>query len=302
MSDPLSGFESLFRGSARLGVLLGALDLPWERVTPFVAAFPGEMGGYQELSVSDRRKDLGLMTRGSGKEFTFRVTRFMETHGIDEERLRRLLVTARFFEHRNLFFKVEIGPDGIEEFSWYFRRRPDIEVAVAWLSNQGVGDDGLKSVAEVAGALRKRTVHFVARGDRPDGSSVCKLYFSQPDTMESFERLRLAAERLGVEASDWAPMDSRAELLAGRTSFLSLGFADGALLPGAKVDIAGLSPVTVAAMMADAGCDPDAEERLKLLLTTMDRPNVDYTGFRLSPGQPLQTRAYAFRAEGGLTR
>ncbi len=292
--NPMPAFRALFRGSARLGVMLGSLELPWAKVTPFVEAFPEEMGNYQEISVCDRGVDLGLMTRGSGQEFTFRVTRYMEEHGVSEEGLRRLLVTARFFEHRNLFFKVEFGADGPAEFSWYLRRRPALDVALPWLASAGVGDDGLEQVKRVARELGKSTVHFLACAEGAAGSTMHKVYFSQPDSAASFRRLRRAAALLGVDDDTWAPLATRKDALAGRTAFLSMGFADGALLPGAKVDVHDLDPEVVTDMVAEAGRDAGAAERIALLLTVMRRERVDYAGFRLTPGEPLSTRVYAY--------
>ncbi len=296
--SPLDGFESLFRGSARLGVLLGGLGLPWEKVTPFVGAFPDEMGRYQELSVDDRSTDLGLMTRGGGKDFTFRVARYMETHGIDEPRLRRLLVTARYFEHRNLFLKVEVGPGGPSEFSWYFRRRPSLAVARAWLAEAGVGDEALDTVEEVARTLDKETVHFVAAAEHVDGSSLQKLYFSQPTDDGALDRLEAAARLCGVDDGTWAPLGSRAEVLTGKTTFLSVGFAGGQLLPGTKIDVHDLPPDVVGSVMAEAGRDAAAFERMDLLLKMIDKPTVDYAGFKLRPGRPVATRVYAYRSSG----
>lgn len=294
----LSQFESLFRGSARLGLLLGALDLPWEKVTPFVEAFPDEMGRYQELSVDDSTADLGLMTRGAGKDFTHRVARYMELHGIDEQRIRRLLVTARYFEHRNLFFKIEVGVDGPHEFSWYFRRRPALDVARAWLAEAGVDDPGLDRAGQVAGVLGKDTVHFLACAERPTGESLFKLYFSQPEEEASFGRLADAAQLAGIEAGGWAALAAHEGDLAGRTAFLSLGFAQGRLLDGVKIDVAKPSMGTVAGILSGAGRDGRAHARMDLLLQTLQQDDPDYAGFRLLPGRPVATRIYAYSPPG----
>jgi hypothetical protein len=294
----LPQFESLFRGSARLGVLLGAMDLPWEKVTPFVESFPDEMGRYQELSVDDTSSDLGLMTRGEGKDFTHRVARYMERNGIDEERIRRLLVTARYFEHQNLFFKIEVGADGPHEFSWYFRKRPALDVACAWLAEAGVDEDSLDRVRGIARALGKDTVHFLACAERPTGESLFKLYFSQPEEEASFARLARAAELLGIEAGGWATLAAHEGDLAGRTTFASLGFEGGRLLDGVKIDVARPSMDTVARVLTGAGRDGRARARMDLLLQTLQREDPDYAGFRLLPRRPTTTRIYAYSPPG----
>lgn len=291
--------DALFGGSARLGLLLGALELPWERVAPFVAAFPGELAAYQELSVSSGRADLGLMTRGNGIDFTHRVTHFMEAHGIDEPALRRLLVTARYFEHANLFFKVEVGASGIEEMSWYVRRRPDTAVARAWLESGGVGTAGLDLFDAVASTLEKRTVHFLATSQRPGAEPVVKVYFSQPDSAESWRRIEAAVQLTGVERADWAPLSERFSDLARHTTFVSIAFCGGRAVPGAKVDIHDLDPRVVKGMagLGSKGEPPEnnAAGRIDLLLQVMRRERVDYAGFRFVPGESMSVRVYATR-------
>lgn len=282
--------DSLFGGSARLGLLLGALELPWERVAPFVAAFPGELAAYQEISVSSGRADLGLMTRGDGIDFTHRVTHFMEAHGILEAGLRRLLVTARAFEHGNLYFKVEVGASGVEELSWYVRRRPDVAVARAWLASGGVDAAGLDLFDAVAGALEKRTVHFLATSERPGAEPVLKVYFSQPDSAEAWRRIEAAVSLAGVERADWAPVGGRFFHLAGHAAFVSIAFRAGRALPGAKVDIHDLDPRVVREIAGK-----DAAERIDLLLQVMGRARVDYAGLRFVPGEPASVRVYATR-------
>ena len=295
MTEPPFDTDALFGGSARLGLLLAALELPWVRVAPFVAAFPGELAAYQELSVSSGRADLGLMTRGNGIEFTHRVTHFMEAHGIDEPGLRRLLVTARFFEHTNLFFKVEVGATGIEEMSWYVRRRPDTAVARAWLQSGGVDTAGLDLFDALASTLEKRTVHFLATSERPGGEPVLKVYFSQPDSAEAWRRIEAALLLAGVEGADWAPIAERSIDLAGHTAFVSIAFCGGRALRGAKVDIRDLDPRVVKEIAGEPPENAEAAGRIDLLLQVMGRDRVDYAGFRFVPGRSPVVRVYAAR-------
>jgi len=281
--------EALFGGSARLGLLLGALGLPWERVAPFVAAFPGELAGYQELSVSSACADMGVMTLGSGVEFTHRVAHFMETHGVAEPALRRFLVTTRYFEHANVFFKAEVGPSGVEEMSWYLRRRAETDVARAWLQSGGVESAGLGLFDALATTLDKRTVHFLATSERPGQEPVLKVYFSQPDNLAAWQRVESAVLLAGVSRADWAPVGSRVFDLARHTAFVSVGFSRGRALPGAKVDIHDVEADVVRAIAGPAAAPLD------VLLDVTGRDHFDYAGFRLVPGQPLALRGYVTR-------
>jgi len=282
--------ERLFAESARLGVLLGALGIPWESLAAMVAAFPGELQGYAEFSVSDHDQRLGLMVRGEGQEFTHRVAHVMETQGVAQPRLRRFLAAARYFEHVNLFFKVEADADGVQEMSWYFRRRPSLDVAVQFLAADGVEDEAF--VRRIAGLLGKNTVHFVAGQESPTGRSGAKLYFSQPDSPHAWGRIKAVAKETGCGEA-WGPLEAQAGGLQGRFSFVSVGWAEGQRVPGFKLDVRQLSGVTIGRVVR--GAPQDAIERIHLLLSLHDKEYVDYAGFRLAPGRSLTTKVYAAR-------
>ena len=283
-------FEALFQGAARLGMMSATRGLAWQRFTPFVESFSPELDGYQELSLTPGGGDLGLMTRGSGEGFTHRVARYMDLRGVPEARLRRLLVTARHFEHRNLFFKAELTPEG-EEMSWYFRRRPRLEVALEWLAADGIGETDRGLTALVAGALGKKTVHFLGCSEAPKAAtpSGSKLYFSQP-TDAPWDELISAATITGLSDAEWAPLLARREELEGHTCFLSLDYADGRLKPGVKIDIHG-APVDAADALARVRASPHGLTLLKLF----ERARYDYIGVRLRPAQEPTVKVYCYR-------
>lgn len=281
----------LFQGAARLGLLCGALDVPWDELTPFVAAFPGELDGYQELSVD--ADAMGLMTRGAGAEFVHRVAHFMETRGVPEARLRRFLATAKVFDHQNVFFKVEADTTGITECSWYLRRRPDLGTAKAWLLNDNVRARDLRVVDQVADALGKKTVHFL--GGSEGATTGSKVYFSQPDATESWNRLRQAAQLLDV---DWdATMEPHAHWLIDHTAFLSVGFSAGMRVPGCKIDVHDLDLQACRSVLASMGRWDQDRERFRLLLELAEgderNPRIDYMGLTLRGDRVTRLRIYA---------
>ena len=281
--------QDLFAESARLGVLLGALEIPWEGLAGVVAAFPEEVPRYTEFSVSDSDAALGVMVKGEGQDFTHRVAHFMERNSVPQERLKRLLATAKHFEHINLFFKVEADRSGILEMSWYFRRRPSVDVALDFLKADGIDDAAF--VRDIAQRLGKGTVHFVGGSEGRSGSGN-KLYFSQPDSPGAWARLRAVAAHTGVGA-EWGRLEANAGGLQGLFSFLSIGWADGVRVPGFKLDVHGLTGLTLGRIVR--GAPNEALQRIHLLLSLHDKEQVDYAGFRLSPGQPLTTKVYAAR-------
>ena len=285
--------DRLFQGAARLGVLCGALDVPWQEMATFVAAFPGELDDEQELSVDGKR--MGLMTRGSGQDFTHRVAHFMAERGVPEQRLRRFLATARYFEHQNLFFKVEADATGITECSWYLRRRPDLGTAKAWLLNDGVSGRDLRTVDQVADILGKKTVHFLGGVEPRSGMPGSKVYFSQPDTAESWRRLRSAAKLLGV---GWDQvLEPHMDVLMGHTAFLSIGFAAALRVPGCKLDVHDVDLRACRGLLQSMGRWREDRDRYRVLLELAEGdqrdPRIDYLGITLRGDRVERLRIYA---------
>jgi len=284
-------FEALFQGAARLGMMAATRGLSWQRFTPFVESFSPELEGYQELSLTPAGRDLGLMTRGSGQGYTHRVARYMDLRGVPEARLRRMLVTAKYFEHRNLFFKVELTPDG-EEMSWYFRRRPRLSVALDWLAADGVGETDRGITALVASTLGKKTVHFMGCSESPSASG-SKIYFSQP-AGAPWEDLLAVSGIVGLSEDAWAPLLAQRDELEGETCFLSLDYAGGRLQQGLKIDVHG-APTDAVDALAGVRASPHGLTLLKLF----ERPRYDYIGVRLRPEQAPTVKVYCYR-QGAL--
>lgn len=288
MTSPEEGYEGLFRGAARLGVLCAGLEVPYEGVVPFVGAFSERLKEYFELSIDPQGSSLGIMTRGEGQSFAFRVTRFMEENGIVERGLRRFLVRAKVFEYKNIFFKVEADARGMREFSTYFRRRPTLDVAHACLADAGVDAAGVGLMEAVAEVLEKDTVHFVATAASRQGGLMEKVYFSQPDTDESWDKIRAAAALCDLSDADWAPLDAHRAALGGRTSFVSLGYANGTPVPGLKLDVHGVDPLVVRNLLTD----PEQRHRADLARASSGAELHSYVGIRCTPGHPLAIKTY----------
>lgn len=288
-------YSNLFNGSARLGVMLAALNLPWPKTVPYLRAFSEELKGYQELSLDGSGDVLGLMTRGSGQDFAHRVARYMESQGINEERLQSFLTLARYFDYKGLFFKIELDSSGPVEFSYYFRRGASLKEGMAWLKSGGVDDGSLSIVERVAAKLQKESLHFMAASEHINGERLRKIYFSQPEDGQSAGRLYEAGRLVGLTQNSWAPLLPYKALFNRQTTFFSLKFKEGRLCPGAKVDIRGVSPPTVKALMQEAGQGDQAYELAQLLLSTFQKKQYDYLGLRLTPEGTFTTRVYTYK-------
>ncbi|MCG8422697.1 MAG: hypothetical protein MJE77_32675 [Proteobacteria bacterium] len=239
------------------------------------------------------------MIRGRGRDFTFRVARYMETCDVKKRDLRRFLVRARHFEHANLFFKVEFGTQGPREFSYYFRRRAKLEVVRAWLADSGVGDQGWYRAARCAEALGKKTAHFLAASvapvplvkDDPVLDSTEKVYFSQPADGEIWSRVLAAGQSWGLQNSAWNQLIAYRDALFAHGAFFSIQFRSGIEVPSIKLDVHRLSPTTISALAAGSAA---TVARFDLLRTLFGKEKPDYFGIRLGVRGPESTRMYCF--------
>ena len=247
MASPEEAYEGLFRGAARLGALCAGLDVPYPHVDPLRRS--ERLKDYFELSVDPRGRSLGIMTRGEGQRLAFRVTRFMEENGIPEQGLRRFLVRAKVFEYKNIFFKVEADAQGMREFSTYFRRRPTLDVAHACLADAGVNAADVGLMEAVAEVLEKETVHFgygrLASGGT-HGEGV--LLPARRRAGTGFEQRRRCDPTDAADCSLWTLTGVSCR---DAPPLVSLGYANGELLPGLKLDIHGVDPLIVRNLLSD---------------------------------------------------
>ena len=87
MSPAKPGYDALFKGAARIGVMLGGLEIPFNRSTPFVQAFSEQLNKALELTIFCRRQALLITTDGGSKAFSHLATSLMEYCGVPEEQL-----------------------------------------------------------------------------------------------------------------------------------------------------------------------------------------------------------------------
>ncbi len=158
----MTDFKNLFRGAARLGVMVSALEVPFARVTGFVEAMSGELEAYQSMAVSSVGARLGLATRGAGKGFVHRRARLMDDAGVAEEELRRFLVRCAQFEHRGVEFGLHVLGELAGGFHYRLRAPHSLELAKAMLLDGGASAEGLAVVDETAARAGRRDAQAFA--------------------------------------------------------------------------------------------------------------------------------------------
>jgi hypothetical protein len=253
----VSGSAGRIHTRAALARLLPAEHTP----TPFALTdlFARDLDQYAEIIVGPGGHPTGFMTRGEGPAFTERGRVALEQLGLPEAALAHHDRLSELFEHQRAFLKIEwhVSDVGVEPMAaCYFRRRPSVTTVADHLTAWGVSERALALTYDVAGALEKASVHFVAAAFRPGQPVWHKLYFSQlvaPDTRDQvsariarvFQRFRIAGEAL----AHWRAHHD-AMLPDGESSlFVSVSFSSQAIMPSFKIDYPAVPAHRVAAWL-----------------------------------------------------
>lgn len=263
--------------------------------------FARELDDYAEIIVGPSGRPVGFMTRADGPDFTERGRVALEQLGMSADALAHHDAMAELFEHRRAFLKLEwLATDSgvTPAASCYFRRRPALAAVIERLAGWGVAAAALALVRDLAAALDKSTVHFVAAAFRSGRPVQHKLYFSQlvaPDTRADVSaRLERVFERVGLPEpvrAHWRAHHD-ATLLPGESSlFVSLAFDKRELAPWLKLDYPHVSCAQAGAWLPQpeqARAIADAELACTLARTSM----LTYLGVRFHAGRPAPTLKY----------
>jgi hypothetical protein len=264
-----------------------------------------EVSRYMELIATPAGDCVGLMTRGEGADFTWRAQAALRMLGMSEEALARHRALARFFEHQRGFFKVEwqeVGGAYRAQAAAYYRRRPALTEALAWLGEQGVARGPREQLARLGEAVEKETVHFLASAFWPEAAPLHKVYFSQHLHAGSQalvqRRLERALALTGVSEearrrwARWHGVTAQAE----GTLFVSARVGAQRLEPGCKLDY-GEVPVERALLWCEPAARAQAQAQAQALLDRTGRAALTWLGVALR-GEAPALKFYCDRASG----
>ena len=273
-------------GWARLEALSAGLNVPLESITPFLETFSGCLQNHAEISMDPHACGLGVMTHGEGRAHGYRVAQFMGDNGVEERAIQRFLSRAKNFGYETVSFKVEADSRGLQEFSTYFHSTSSLQVAHACLADSGVDLDGVGLMEAVAEVLRCDSVSLTGLAATRTNSLMEKIYFSLSAVEDPWGRLRAAAGLCGLSDSDWAPLMKYRTVLSGSKTQLSLGYDNGALVPGLKLDVQGapkslMHEILGSAMLA---------ERVGLGGLSDAAATQGHVSLRLTPGEDVRLK------------
>ena len=281
MSPAKPGYDRLFRGAARIGVMLGGLEIPFDRSTPFVQAFSEQLNASLELSIFCRKPALLLSTDGGSKAFSHLAASLMDYSGVPEEQLRRFLVRADRFLHEAMIFGMELeGQEGLA-FQATLRSRHELELALAMFAEGGADGDKVLLARDVARALGKEEVHAFTTRIEPGGALVDGLRFAQPEGEKGFAAIAAAAEAAGIPGESWALLAKHEKTLSSTSPFFTLlaGAGDCSVSVSAHdVPIQG-----VMELAADLGLTKSFQERAEALLANHETSSAGRVEVELRP-------------------
>jgi hypothetical protein len=253
-----------------------------------------ELDQYAEIIAGARGGPIGFMTRGEDAGFTERAHQLLRQLAMPEAAIAHHRALATWFEHMRAFLKVEwhVLPDGIQPLAaCYFRRRPEIETALARFHALGVAPEVQDHVRRIAFTLEKDSIHFVSAAFRPGHPVHHKLYFSQWAEPGSRHKVEERIERMFDRHAISEPVRARWRALhegtlpeGDPTLFLSISFTDREVLPSFKIDYPEVTPDVAAAWLdgtAAAQAASDAAHTCELAGARA----LSYLGVRFTPGE-----------------
>lgn len=263
-----------------------------------IERFADELERYGELIVGPGQAPFGFMVRGEGADFTARAAATIAEWGMNADARAHHARLAHAFDHRRAFLKLEWHPEGDRLVAFYFRRRPAVNDAIGLLARAGALPRALDAAVQMAEALEKRTVHFVAAAVRPDRPMHHKLYFSQWVTDDTrapvAERLGRVAHQAEV-AELWTRWRPQHDALLARqrdtTLFASLNLTGERRMPGFKIDYPDADPLIAAEGLPAAAQRPAVDE-MRALARLLDRRRLSYLGVRFDGGDAPRLKYY----------
>jgi hypothetical protein len=223
-------YEELFRGSARLGLMLGAHGIEWTRVVPYLERFSEELTHFQELGVTSHDQRATIRSTGVGQNAAHRFTSLMQTHGVAEDRLRRFLVRASAMEHGRMLLGMQLFDDGTTGFDYVLRQRHDLELASAMLVDAGYDDLALMALRRCTEVLGCEDVHAYSCGEHVEGDSSQSVFFRLTEDIHAWDHVQKLCDEMGIDAS-FAENLNRCQAGISAPNMVSLRFMDPSAAP-----------------------------------------------------------------------
>ncbi len=259
----------------------------------------GPLARYRELELRPEGGRIDLVTLTEAHAGVAGLLELLEARQASASARSRLAALARFGAGHTLGMKIPLSA-GTAGGELYVRGALPVAELRHFLQRQGVNDAALEAVAAFGACFGKAYAHMLAC-DAAEPASF-QVYFTtylavgaeQADRAQLAEALGgLGIEPAGVEAT----LGLHALLGASRpeTLYASLSLVDGAAIPRAKIDYAGVRLGLVAEAIAELGGGDAAADGALKWGQVLRVPRADYLGVIVQAAGPAAVRAYFTR-------
>lgn len=265
-----------------------------ERLQPFLIQFENELAKYYELSIDQYCNGLGLLTIGSGESYVQRLADFLTQEGIEKEKIDLLKSSAKLFDYKSVFFKVDLGPKGLEEFSFYFRKRAVLNTVQQWMSI--VNLKHTKTIQQLLFLLNKPHVQGLAMSFTKNAENAYKVYITLPGGyLNSWHRVGVALTKtIQIKPSVWSNLIQLLQPNYRYRIFYSNAFIHGEIVPIAQIYMFQVPLSIVQELFKQYQFPSGSLKQVEGLLQMSSKDHIDYLALKLSKEKLLGVKTYFF--------
>jgi hypothetical protein len=256
---------------------------------------------YLEYQVSLDTGALGLVTLGETPKFLRKVGTYLQGIGVTVNALGLFKRIRRFAGLATWGLKVSTGEkQGIQ---LYVKKPLDVAEVLSWLQRcEVISLDMAGQVADIAAQLDKSHTHFLGFDFSPGQPVRYQIYFTQylQATDSVPKRVRQVIQTLALPDSATQYFERYYSLLAQpeRTLWVSIGLAEGAIMPTIKLDYEGVHLNVASMVLEDLGLEHPQLDYLNAINHSLQVETADYLGFRLTANHPPALSLYLTRVKG----
>ncbi len=253
---------------------------------------------YLEYQVSLDTGELGLVTLGQENLYLEEIDAFLQESGVEAEALALFKSMRRFTGLATWGLKVSPGEK--VEVQLYAKKPLAVTEVLFWLQqHKAISLKAASQVTAMASALGKSHTHFLGADFSPWKPVNYQIYFTQylqaADSVPERVQQVMAELRLPDSAVQHF---SRYHTLLGqpeRTLWLSIGLAQGAIMPSLKLDYEGVRLGVAGMVLEDLNLNDPQLDYLEAVGQALQLDTADYLGLRLSANRSPALSVYLTR-------
>jgi hypothetical protein len=236
----------------------------------FIGVFGKNLCRYTELSVSPHSSTVGVMTRGNGGEFMWKLREFINKSGAREKSMELFDEIAKYFTDINILIKYDFHEEKIFDFSLYWQYLVPVHLLSRMARKFDISGSNLKLLDQLSRIMRQRSL-YLGLGFTSDGDVGFRVFFSNQLRKSAHHlspSLAVLLAKTGVDAdniNNFIAYHNYLSPVATGNVFTSVGFDRNKPL-GAKIDYE-IIPIEHVLQIMRALNAPRSEEESRVRMT-----------------------------------